>query len=568
MKGGASVLTAGAGRIPQATARPSHPGFTIRPLLALTAAACSQPLSVPVEDAGAAVTALRVEPAVVEAITGPGGGVPIQFVAYAQTNQGAGERRAEQVEWTLSNRSAGAIDAAGTFTPSSDNGGVSWVTARLAGVEAQATLTVRYVDAVVEGDVDRADFEGQDWAETPGMWAYPEDGVNLPRNTPGIHFQWQAPAEAEVHAWRLRFRSELTDLSLYTDAPEWTADEETWASLVSTNAGGSLTVDLWGVGASGAFKAPQRTITVNRMDARGSIFYWSTGAGGIVEVPYGGAATDYLNRATTGECTGCHAISSTGLMALTVGGGNKPLAVWDMEADDWQQDDSAGLLGNFKTFSPDGRWLLSTYEGELRLHDGETGAFLETVPTSETVTHVDWSPDGTTVALVATAEHSRDWFFGGGRIVTMPHLGDGAFGPLEDLYTPPAEVNAYYPAWSPDGAWLAFNVSMEDAYDDETATLMVMPAAGGPAVALEAANLADGLTNSWPRWGPLPDDDILWLAFSSRRSYGLVTEAIPQIWVTAIDPERAAAGEDPSWPAFWLPGQDPELGNHIPVWAE
>ncbi len=522
----------------------------------------------PTEDVGAEVTTLRIEPAEVEAITGPGGGVPIQFVAFAASSRSDGEQPVDQVEWELSNRSAGSIDADGTFTPSADNGGVSWVTARLAGVEAQATVTVRFVDSVVEGEVDRADFEGQDWVETPGLWAYPEDGVNLPRNTPSIHFQWQAPPETELTAWRLRFRSDVTDLSLYTDAPEWTADEETWAGLVSTNAGGSLTVDLWGVGPGGAFKAPQRSVTVNRMDARGSIFYGSTGAGGIVEVPYGGEAEDYLNTATTGECTGCHAISSTGLMALTVGGGNQPLAVWDMETETWQQDSEAGLLGNFKTYSPDGRWLLSTYRGELRLHDGATGAFVATVPTSETVTHVDWSPDGTTVALVATTEHGQDWIFSGGRIVTMAHLGDGAFGPLEDLYTPVDGLNAYYPAWSPDGDWLAFNVSTEDSYDDVSAALMVLPAEGGRAVTLDAANLGVDMTNSWPRWGPLPDDDILWLAFSSRRDYGRVTEAIPQIWVTAIDPERALDGEDPSFPAFWLPGQNPDLGNHIPVWAD
>ena len=38
-----------------------------------------------------------------------------------------------------------------------------------------------------------------------------------------------------------------------------------------------------------------------------------------------------------------------------------------------------------------------------------------------------------------------------------------------------------------------------------------------PAIRLDAANKDANLTNSWPRWGPLPDDDILWLATSSTR---------------------------------------------------
>ncbi|HNH50119.1 MAG TPA: hypothetical protein PKY30_23995, partial [Myxococcota bacterium] len=78
-----------------------------------------------------------------------------------------------------------------------------------------------------------------------------------------------------------------------------------------------------------------------------------------------------------------------------------------------------------------------------------------------------------------------------------------------------------------------------------------------------------GLTNSIPRWGPLPDDDVLWLAFSSKRIYGNnLTAGNPQIWVAGFDPIKAGKGEDPSWPAFWLPGQDAAQGNHIPAWAE
>lgn len=542
----------------------------MRPLRCLTPAlfaACAAP-EAPVQASPDEVVSLRVEPLQVAVETGPSGGLPVAFTAWATLASGD-EQRLPEVEWTLSNTTAGSIDSEGVFTPSSANGGATWITARFAGLEAQSTVSARFIDAITVGEVDRSLFEGRTWVDLDGLWAYPDDGVNLPRNTPSIHFQTQAPVGLELPAWRLRFRSEFTDLSVYTSDPGWTADEATWASLVSTNAGGSLTVDLWGVGPDVAARAPQRTLSVNRMDAQGSIFYWSTGAAGIVEVPYGEGATDYLTQGTTGRCIGCHDISSTGLMALTVDGGNQPLAVWDMATDEWQQEPEGGLLGNFKTYSPDGRWLLSTYAGVLRLHDGVTGAFLRELPLTETVSHVDWSPDGTQVALVATTTHSQDWVFEGGRLVLLPHLGEGTFGTLEELWAPTDGRNAYYPAWSPDGRWLAFNLSAGDSYDDASAELMVVPAAGGEPVALTDANRDPELTNSWPRWGPLPDDDILWLAFSSKRAYGTTTEAgTPQIWVTAFDPALAETGEDPSWPAFWLPGQDPGAGNHIPVWTE
>ena len=54
----------------------------------------------------------------------------------------------------------------------------------------------------------------------------------------------------------------------------------------------------------------------------------------------------------------------------------------------------------------------------------------------------------------------------------------------------------------------------------------------------------------YPRWGPLPDDDILWIAFSSIREYPLVEEHGEQIWVSGINPELAYDGLDPSTKSF------------------
>ena len=37
--------------------------------------------------------------------------------------------------------------------------------------------------------------------------------------------------------------------------------------------------------------------------------------------------------------------------------------------------------------------------------------------------------------------------------------------------------------------------------------------------------------------------------------------------MVAFDPARAALGQDPSYPAFWLPFQDIGGGNHIAQWS-
>lgn len=540
-------------------------------LLAPLSAACSEDFA-PAVDA-AEVAMIRVEPAFIDLVTGPDGGDTFQFEAWATYGDGT-EARLPEAEWTLSNRSTGDIDETGFFEPSTTNGGISYVTARFASAQSQATLTLVYQEELVEEGADPSVFSERGLRADPAdtLWTYPEDGVNVPRNTPSIQFQWAAAKESE--GYRLRFSSTVTDLTVYTLETSWTADEETWQRIGSTNAGGEVQVELSAKIPVGTVSEAPRTVQINRMDADGSIFYWSTSASGIMEIPYGGSAEEFLTPNTAAysgesstQCYACHVVSPRGLISFTYDGGNGRLGVKDM-------DDLSDVIAywdnvyaNFKTFSPDGRYMLGTFGGALSLYDGETGEYLHEVAVDGSATHVDWSPDGSQVVLALTDDHYADWYFTGGRIAVMDHLGDGQFGEPRVLYRPDSGI-AYYPAFSPDGDWIAFNVSTGDAYDDEDALVAVMSSTGDAPIMLDAANMGEGLTNSWPRWGPLPDDDVLWLAFASKRTYGNITSGNPQIWVAGFDPERAREGEDPSWPAFWLPGQDSAQNNHIPVWAD
>jgi Tol biopolymer transport system component len=132
------------------------------------------------------------------------------------------------------------------------------------------------------------------------------------------------------------------------------------------------------------------------------------------------------------------------------------------------------------------------------------------------------------------------------------------------------------PAYSPDGRWIAFNRTGPDLDPDDmgngNSELMIVGSDGGPTVRLDAANGGVGLGNNWAKWSPPTGGRRQWLAFSSRRDYGhrLINEGgvgrTPQIWVTSVDPETLP-GADPSSPAFWLPYQSIESGNHIPYWA-
>lgn len=527
----------------------------------LALAACGEAVEIEVPQ----VSSIRVEPAELTITTGPGGGEDAEFIAYGVYPDGR-EAVLDQVEWTLSNRSVGELEG-GLFT-ASGNGGVSWVLAELAGLEGSATLTVLYEEERVEEGANKEAFLADGRGEA-SFWLYPEDYVNIPRNTPGITFMW-SDIWGGASCYRLQISSEITDLVVYTSSTSWTADEETWQEITATNAGGSVEVNLAAAVGDTVYLEAPRHISVNRMDGRGSIVYWSTSAQGLMEIPYGEAARELITANTTGRCVACHTVSPQGQVAFTYDGGNGYLGVKDL---DNVGGDILGYgvnIGNFHSFTPDGSLLVSVYNGVLQVFDGWTGVYMGTVDTGGyTVSHPDWSPDGTRLAVVLTGSHGLDWSFTGGRIAVMEHLGGGAFAPPNVLYAPTDGRNAYYPAFSPDGEWIAFNLSTDDSYFDPDATLAILASDGSAApILLDRANQVGNLYNSMPKWGPLPDDEILWIAFSSMRTYGSLVSNRPQLWVAAVDPALARQLKDPSYPAFWLPNQDMNQNNHLPFWVE
>jgi Tol biopolymer transport system component len=129
-------------------------------------------------------------------------------------------------------------------------------------------------------------------------------------------------------------------------------------------------------------------------------------------------------------------------------------------------------------------------------------------------------------------------------------------------------VIVYYPSFSPDSDWIAYNRTEAGVTAlAPDATLYLVGADGGDPIPLARANRSEPNAASWPRWGPIPDDDVLWLAFASDRPYGHSDPEGAWIWVSGIDTTLAEQGLDPSLPAWWMPQQDIGTSNHAPWWA-
>ncbi len=240
-------------------------------------------------------------------------------------------------------------------------------------------------------------------------------------------------------------------------------------------------------------------------------------------------------------------------------------------------------------------------------------------------TQPDLSKDDTTLVFVvpgksgntSSISNAGDHHFVGGSLYTASFsTSTNALGAPAALLTATGTQNFYYPSFAPDMSFVVFNESDDtsasnntgDAFYDRKGRVKIMhwpPQNGDTPIDLAALNVADGLSNSWPRWSPFVGTfhghNVLWVTFSSNRDYGLhlvnkgfdncyppespsydqpqplskqgVTYqncAQPQIWMAAVivDTDRGLDAKDRSYPAFWLPFQDVTSHNHSAQWVE
>lgn len=171
--------------------------------------------------------------------------------------------------------------------------------------------------------------------------------------------------------------------------------------------------------------------------------------------------------------------------------------------------------GSYTTFSPDGNYMaVSVEDQDIFVMEVETGILVPLAGASEPdiiETMPSWSPDGTTIAFARTTSTDT--------------LNSAQINAPSDIYTVPANGGTplplagasgdgfnYYPAYSPDGRWLAFtrHVTGDRSYADDAADIYLVPANGGEPIFLRAnSDMAD----SWPSWSP----DSRWLGFGSNR---------------------------------------------------
>ncbi|MBX3159516.1 MAG: PD40 domain-containing protein [Deltaproteobacteria bacterium] len=474
------------------------------------------------------------------------------------------------------------------------------------GVTGDTGLTVFVKDRVVDPGVDPSVPGGFDAAtEDPTLAptiVYPLDKILVPPNLGQFDVHWTT---GNTNVFELRMSNEYVDIKRYTTGldpqnpvPFWTIFQPNqWYPIASSRQ--QLTLRVAAMNTSDTSKkgtAPEQHVDVTNEDARGGIYYWTTSTPqGIfryeVTTPNVPPAPFFPGGAEpggSGNCMGCHTLSRDGSkIALTIDGGDGRGTVYDV-ADRRVMvpfDSGTPAYWNFATFSPDGTRLLTVKNGLMSLRATEGGAELAPIPNraGKLATHPEISPDGTRLVNVESADSGfgqTDYFvFDGALVVRSFDQATNTFGPVKELVAQGADgLDSYYPSFSPDGQWIVFTRAPGLSYNNLNAETWVMKADGTQApIKLQVAGLAQGnLTNSWARWVPFAqtfggtNETMFYLTFSSQRPFGVRIPGggLPQIWMTPFFPARAAAGQDPSGPAFRVPFQDVTTGNHIAQWTQ
>lgn len=393
-----------------------------------------------------------------------------------------------------------------------------------------------------------------------------------------------------------------------------------------------LTVRLAAADGTKLGEAQPIELAWSRVELTGGLYYWTTAGGtdttfntAIARYNFNGdasAPTIYLSSAAAPkvpngqtQCIGCHAISPDGAKLSFALGGSTPgfFSLFDVATTAPTQSKFDNFAG-MSTFSPDGSRMVTMSYGKLTLRTADAtlgavsdGLFATTI--QEKMSHPFWSPTGGHFAFVSwtpsaadvTAGHNTGDMVQGGQLWIADSDGVQVGASAPRLLVPRADnITSYYPAISDDDRYVVFNrsrcdgppnsntgwgVGPCDGYNDVSATLQLVSVDGGAPIPLTRANGGDDpkTTNSWPRWSPdhgtFRGKRLYWVAFSSRRGYGLALPGVtndtgkPQLWfaAVAVDASGAAPTSDPSFAPFWLPGQDPSFtsprGNHTPAWT-
>ncbi|HVV53101.1 MAG TPA: hypothetical protein VHO06_25815, partial [Polyangia bacterium] len=428
----------------------------------------------------------------------------------------------------------------------------------------------------------------------------PIPGTLMPRNWLRPRFDFTAAGGENLFEIDLSVPGFAHTLRIFTAGSSYALDAALWNGLRSVTdqpigvSVRALTVDASGAVTLAPSAAATSSFVVAPVDAPGKIVYWAladdmgTKVGSLKGFGIGEESVENVlvpsqvaTRASDDTCIGCHAATPDGdSVGFTMGPQNyfnqlanvtagsvgatpsyaTPAALATMQTlhgiptyskAHWSDGDRVAILSDTGTL----HWV------EV---DGAASGTLARTGDANKATEPSFSHDGKTIVYAsATAITDGRLNTGPADLYTVPfaNRAGGAAAPLPGAADP--SFTEYYPAFSPDDAYVAFTrvPGTESAYSNPDAEVYLLPYNGGrggtairlaanDAAACQTSLVSPGLTNDWPKWSPeavsANGKTYYWLTFSSKRSGG----ANAQLYITGVVVD--GGGNVTTYPALYL----------------
>jgi hypothetical protein len=441
--------------------------------------------------------------------------------------------------------------------------------------------------------------------------ADPQTGTLFPNNWLRPRFAWIPTGGENLFELRITANNQDGALVVYTDATTWTMPANMWAGLSQHTVDRAITVKVRGAtysaGTGNLTGGPELgasgTVQVAPVSAPGAIVYWTSPAGGM-QLSGFSIGDESLKTIVTPAgagtaCIGCHSATPDGAyVGFSASAGGASAALGLVSSDGQQltpsfitasaqtlmarQDQEAPQFSSLHWTTGD-RIALTMYQSQImwtdleatstaqgagwgfltRSGDSANAAYASFAHTTDTVLYVS-TPDSVSLGVTVTS----------GDIKTVPFNNRAGGAPTTVVGT---TDNEYYPSFSPDDKYIAYNrvPAGQSSYNNAQAEVYVIPSVGGVPVRIVANDppactgaTSPGVTNSWPRWSPDAQDNggrrFYWMTFSSTRSgftrqvyvAPIVDNGTTLTTYPALYPWNQAASDDdhtPAWDDFSIP---------------